>query len=172
MTTTTTASKSTQRPFVISRTLDAPREVVWQSWTERERLMKWFGPKGFTMPTAKMDFRPGGICHSCLRSPDGHEMWGKWVFREIVKPERLVFVHSFSDAAGGITRHPLSPTWPLEMLSTVTFEEQDGNTRLTLQWLPLNPTEEERKTFDSTHDGMKQGWTGTFEQLAEYLANA
>jgi len=169
---TTTSKDAAVRPFIISRTFDAPRELVWKAWTERERLMQWFGPKGFTMPVAKMDFRPGGICHSCLRSPDGHEMWGKWVFREIVKPERFVFVHSFSDEAGGITRHPMSPTWPLEMLSTVTFAEQNGRTLLTVQWLPLNPTDEERKTFDSSHDGMKQGWSGTFEQLADYLAKA
>jgi uncharacterized protein YndB with AHSA1/START domain len=160
------------RPFVISRNFDAPREMVWKAWAERERLMKWFSPKGFTMSVAKMDFRPGGICHSCLRSPDGREMWGKWVFREIVKPERLVFVHSFSDAAGGVTRHPMSPTWPLEMLTTVTFAEQVGKTVLTVQWLPLNPTEDERTTFDASRDGMNQGWTGAFEQLTAYLAEA
>ena len=84
MTTTTTPNKTTERPFVISRTFDAPRKKVWQAWTERERLMQWFGPKGFTMPVAKVDFRPGGTCHSCLRSPEGHEMWGKFIYREIV----------------------------------------------------------------------------------------
>lgn len=159
------------RPFIISHPCNASRELVWKAWTERERLMQWFGPKGFTMPVAKMDFRPGGICHSCVRAPDGREMWGKWVFREIVKPERFVFVHSFSDAAGGVTRHPMSPTWPLEMLSTVTFVEQNGRTLLTVRWLPLNPTDAERKTFDSSHEDMTRGWGGTFEQLADYLAN-
>ena len=170
MTTTTTPNKTTERPFVISRTFDAPRKKVWQAWTERERLMQWFGPKGFTMPVAKMDFRPGGTCHSCLRSPEGHEMWGKFIYREIVAPERLVYVQHFSDREGGITRHPLSPTWPLQMLTTVTFAEQNAKTLLTVHWLPLNPTDEERKTFDSAHEGMKHGWGGTFEQLAEYLA--
>ena len=158
------------REFVITRVFDAPRELVWQAWTERERLMQWFGPKGFTMSTAKMDFRPGGVFHYCLRSPDGKEMWGKFVYREIIAPEKIVLVNSFSDAAGGLTRHPMSPTWPLEMLSTTTFIEQGGKTTLTIKWKPLNPTEEERKTFDGAHGGMTQGWTGTFEQLAEYLA--
>jgi len=170
--TTTTPNQTTERPFIISRTLDAPRERVLKAWTERERLMQWFGPKGSTMPEAKMDFRPGGTCHSCLRSPDGREMWGKFIYREIAAPTRLVYVQHFSDRDGGITRHPLSSTWPLQMLTTVTFAEQDGKTLLTVRWVPLNPTVEERHTFDSAHEGMRQGWSGTFEQLAEYLANA
>jgi uncharacterized protein YndB with AHSA1/START domain len=158
--------------LVIMREFDAPRELVWKAWTERERLIQWFGPKGFTMPVAKIDFRPGGVCHSCLRSPDGREMWGKFIYREIVAPERLVYVQHFSNRDGGVTQQPMSPTWPLQMLTTVTVAEQKGKTLLTVQWLPLNPTDEERRTFDSAHEGMKQGWGGTFEQLAEYLAKA
>ena len=172
MTTTIVSAEPDERPFVISRTFDASRERVWKAWAERERLMQWFGPKGFTMPVAKMDFRPGGTCHSCLRSPEGHEMWGKFIYQEIVAPERLVYVQHFSDREGAVTRHPLSPTWPLQMLATVTFAGQDGRTRLTVQWLPMHPADEERQTFDSAHEGMKQGWGGTFEQLAEYLAKA
>ena len=164
------AEEVSTREFVITRVFNAPRELVWKAWTERDRLMQWFGPKGFSMSAAKMDFRPGGVFHYCLRSPDGKEMWGKFVYREIVAPERIVLVNSFSDENGGLTRHPMSPTWPLEMLSTTTFVEQGGKTTLTIKWKPLNPTEEERKTFDGAHGGMQQGWTGTFEQLAEYLA--
>jgi uncharacterized protein YndB with AHSA1/START domain len=159
-----------ERPFVISRTFDAPRELVWKAWTERKRLMEWFGPKGLTMPAAKMELWPGGTFHYCLCSPDGNEMWGKFTYRQIVAPERLVLVSSFSDEDGGITRHPLSPTWPLEMLSTTTLVERGGKTILTIECSPLDPTEEERQTFDGSHDNMNAGWSGTFEQLAEYLA--
>jgi uncharacterized protein YndB with AHSA1/START domain len=157
-------------PFVFSRTFDAPRELVWKAWTDRERLMQWFSPKGFTMSTAKLDFRPGGSFHYALKSPDGKEMWGKFIYLEIVAPDRIVLVNSFSDEKGGITRHPFSATWPLEMLSTTTLEEREGKTVVTVHWVPLKPTEAERKTFDSAHEGMKVGWTGTFDQLAEYLA--
>jgi uncharacterized protein YndB with AHSA1/START domain len=122
------------------------------------------------MPVAKMDFRPGGTCHSCLRTPDGHEMWGKFIYREIAKPERLVYEQHFSDAAGGITRHPGRATWPLHMLTTVTLAEQNGKTLVTAHWAPLDATEEERQTFDGAHGDMKQGWSGSFEQLADYLA--
>ncbi|HLP76987.1 MAG TPA: SRPBCC domain-containing protein [Candidatus Paceibacterota bacterium] len=157
------------KQFVISRTFDAPRERVWNAWTRREQLMRWFGPKGFKMPAAKMDFRPGGSFHYCLEAPDGNETWGKFVYREITVPERIVLVNSFSDEDGGVTRHPFAPSWPLEMLSTTTFDEDAGKTTLTLEWMPLNPTEGEQRTFDASHDGMKQGWKGTFEQLAEHL---
>ncbi len=161
--------KQTEGEFVITRVFDAPRELVWKAWTERERLMQWFGPKGFTMRVATLDLRPGGVFHYCLRSPDGHEMWGKFVYRDIAAPERIVLVNSFSDEKGNLTRHPMSPTWPLEMLSTTTFAEQAGKTTVTVRWSPLNATEAERKTFDISHDGMRIGWTGTFDQLDEYL---
>ena len=109
--------KNNTKPFVTSRTFDEPRDLVWKAWTERDRLMQWFGPTGFTMSRATLDFRPGGVFHYCLRTPDGKDMWGKFVYREIVPPERLVWVHSFSDEKGGLTRHPMSPTWPLESVS-------------------------------------------------------
>jgi uncharacterized protein YndB with AHSA1/START domain len=160
------------RPFIISRTFDAPRQLMWKAWSERRRLMEWFGPQGFKMPAGKMDFRPGGSFHYCMESPDGNEMWGKFVYREIIAPEKIVIVNSFSDEAGGIIRHPMSATWPLEMLSTFTLAEENGRTTATVHWVPLNATEEERKTFDTSHEAMKQGWTGTFDQLAAYLAKA
>jgi uncharacterized protein YndB with AHSA1/START domain len=156
--------------FVISRTFDAPRELVWKAFTDPEHMKNWWGPKGFAVRAARMDLRPGGSYHYCMRSPDGRDMWGKFGYREIVAPERIVFVNSFSDEKGGLTRHPMSPTWPLEMLSTFTFVEHEGKTTLTIRWVPLNATEAERKTFEDGRKGMHQGWTGTLDQLAEYLA--
>src|SRR5262249_19849622 len=108
--------------FVISRVFDAPRALVWKALTEPERMKQWWGPKGFKVIASKMDLRPGGIYHYGLQSPDGAPMWGKLTYREIAAPERLVFITSFSDEAGGITRHPMAPTWPLEMLSILTLE--------------------------------------------------
>ena len=157
-------------PFVISRVLDVPRDKVWKSWTEVERLKQWWGPKGFTVSHCTLDLRPGGLMHYCLRSPDGHDMWGRFVYREIAKPERLVWVNSFSDEKGGVTRHPMSPGWPREMLTTVSFAEQKGGTLVKVQWIPIDATEEERRTFEAGRDSMQQGWSGTFEQLEQYLA--
>jgi uncharacterized protein YndB with AHSA1/START domain len=167
-------SDTTNSPdFVISRVFDAPRDLVWKAFTEPERMKHWWGPKGFTVIASKMDLRVGGTYHYGMKAPDGSAMWGKFVFREITPPERMVFIDSFSDEAGGITRHPGSEKWPLEMLTTFTFEEQPGGkTKLTIRWAALNASEEEQKTFDASHDGMRMGWSGTMEQLEAYLAKA
>ena len=156
--------------FVISRVFDAPCERVWKAWTDPDRLKHWWGPKGFTVHHCTVDLRPGGVFHYGMKAPDGTPMWGKFIYREIVKPERLVFIVSFSDENGDISRHPWSPNWPLEMLSTVTFEEQGGKTTVTVRWAPHSATEAERKTFEEGRDSMRQGWTGTFDQFAAYLA--
>jgi uncharacterized protein YndB with AHSA1/START domain len=159
------------KPFVISRVFDAPRDRVWQAWTEVERLKQWFSPKGFTVIGAKMDFRPGGTYHYGLRMPSGQEFWGRFVYREIVKPERLVWINAFSDKDGGLSTHPMNPDWPREMLTTVRFKDLGGKTEVTIEWIPVDgSTELEIGTFDKGRDSMKGGWTGTMEQLTAYLA--
>jgi uncharacterized protein YndB with AHSA1/START domain len=166
-------TQSQSADFVITRSFDAPRELVWQCFIEPERMKEWWGPKGSVIVASKMDLRVGGTYLGAMRAGDGPVMWAKFVYREIAEPERLVWVHSFSDEAGGLTRHPMSPTWPLEMLTTVTFEEvAPGKTKLTLRWAPLNATAEEQKTFDAARDGMSGGWAGTFERLEAYLQTA
>jgi len=103
------------KDFVITRTFDAPRELVWKCFTEPERMKEWWGPKGSTIVASNMDLRVGGSYHGAMRDPQGNVMWAKFVYREVTAPERLVWEHSFSDEAGGLTRHPLSPTWPLKL---------------------------------------------------------
>ena len=163
----------TKGDFVISRVFEAPRELLWECFTDPERMKQWWGPKGVTVVAAKMDLRSGGTFHYGMSMPNGQVMWGKFVYREITAPERLVLVNSFSDEAGGITRHPMSPTWPLELLTTFTFEEEPGGkTKLTIRWSPINAAEAEQQTFEAGHDSMRQGWGGTFERLDAYLAEA
>ena len=157
-------------PFSISRVFQAPRALVFKVHTDPVHLARWFGPAGTQVIKADMDLRPGGTYHYGLRTQDGAEMWGKQVYQEVVAPERLVFVQSFSDKNGGLTRHPMAPAGPLEMLSRVTFEEDGpGRTKLTVQWEPLNASAEERKAFDGARDGMDGGFKGTFDQLEAYL---
>lgn len=156
-------------PFEISRTYDAPRSKVWQAWTEPSRLKQWWGPRGFKVHTAKVDLRPGGTYLYGMTAPDGSDMWGKFVYREIKAPEKLVFVVSFSDAQGGVTRHPMSPGWPQYILSTVTFTESAGKTKVAISWIPHEASEEERRIFEEGRASMTQGWTGTLDQLQTYL---
>jgi uncharacterized protein YndB with AHSA1/START domain len=163
---------STGREFIISRVFNAPRDMVWAAFTQAEHLAHWWGPKGFKMVECKLDLRPGGLFHYGMQAPDGSVMWGRWVFREIVRPERLAFVISFSDPDGGVTRHPFAPVWPAEMLGTSTFAEQDGKTLLTSRTIAFNASEEERNAFEAGFDSMEKGFGGTFDQLDAYLAKA
>lgn len=159
------------KPFETSRVFDAPRDKVWKAWTETDRLKQWWGPAGFKVHTCKVDLRPGGLFLYGMTAPDGTDMWGRFVYREIKAPQKLVFITSFSDAKGGVTIHPWSPNWPREIHSTVLFEEQGGKTKVTVQWLPADGSSElERKTFEEGRDSMTQGWGGTMDQLKDYLS--
>jgi len=159
--------------FAIFRVLDAPRERVWAALTDPEQMKQWWTPQNFTMIAMNMDFRPGGFLHMGMQSGEGYKMWGKFVYEEIVPAERLVFINSFSNKDGDITRHPIVPTWPKQTKITVTLKpEDDGKTRLNVRWTPHNATEVEQKTFDVSHVGMQATWGGTFDRLAVYLERA
>jgi uncharacterized protein YndB with AHSA1/START domain len=161
------------KPFVISREFAAPQALVWKAWTEKERMQQWWGPKGVKMTLHTFDLRPGGMNHYAMTMPDGKEMWGRAIYRDIVAPKRLVWINSFSDAQGGVTRHPLSKDpWPLQLLTTMELAERDGKTTVTITWTPYESTEEENNTFEAARPNMQGGWGGTFDQLATYLADA
>ena len=156
--------------FFITRTFDAPRDLVFRVWTDAGHLKHWWGPKGMTVEHCTSDLRPGGAMHFALRDPGGTMMWARWIYRAVVPPERLVFVSSFSDEEGGVTRAPFfDGGWPLEVLSTLTFTERDGRTTITMVGVPVNASEAERATFKEAHASMQGGWTGTLDQLATYL---
>lgn len=162
---------ASSRPFVASRVLDAPRDQVWRYFTDPAELKQWWGPKGVKIVKSDMDLRLGGRYLYGMQTPDGTVMWGRQVFREITPQQRLEFINGFSDEAGGLTRHPLSATWPLEMMSVFTFEDMPGGkTKFSVHWSPHNATAEERDTFDNGHDSMTKGWGGTMDQLETYIA--
>lgn len=155
--------------FEINRTFNAPRDLVFQVWTNPEHLKNWWGPKGFTIDVSKFDLQPGGNFHYRMRDEDGHEMWAKFVFREIAGPEKLVFVTSFSDPEGNTVRAPFSELIPLEILYSATFTEQDGQTTVNMIGVPIHATEEEVQFFQSMHESMQQGFGASFTQLSQYL---
>jgi len=157
--------------FRMSRRFAARRADVWRAFTQPAAIQQWLSPAGFTSSVAAFDLRPGGMLHYCMRGGDGLEMWGKWTFREIEAEERLVAIISFSDAAGGLTRHPMNALWPLESLATSRFTDDDGGTLVSLLWEPINETPEERAAFAASHDEMRMGWGGTYDKLADYLAH-
>jgi uncharacterized protein YndB with AHSA1/START domain len=164
-------SADTAGDFLITKIVDAPRERVWKAWTEPKQLEQWWGPKGFKAKVIKLDLKPGGMFLYRLSSPEGEEIWGKFIYKEIAPPERLVFIVSFSDADAGMTRHPMRPDWPLEIMSTVSLTETaDGKTAVTVRWTPHEATQKERDNFEEGRESMKHGWAGTFELLVEYLS--
>ena len=160
-----------QNELVITRKLNAPRSLVFQVWSEESHLRNWWGPAGLEWVESKLDFRPGGIFHYCMRTPEGDVMWGKFVFHEIEAPERIVFVNSFSDPEGNTVRAPFSPVFPIEVRNELLFTEEDGQTLITLRGRPINATQEELDFFNQMKDSMNQGFNGTFTQLETYLAS-
>lgn len=169
------AANTASKDFVIARVLDAPRDLVWRCFTQVEHLKQWWGPKGVKIAKANVDFRVGGSFHYAMQPPSGDIMWGKMAYREITPQDRIEFINSFSDEAGGVTRHPMAPGWPMQMLSTFIFEDMpDGKTKFTVRWSPYEATPEEQAIFDSDQSrvSMTNGWTGTLEKLEAYLATA
>ena len=158
--------------LAITREFDAPRDLVWKAWTEPERLATWWGPPGSEIRVKGLDLRAGGAFLYSMQTPNGPEMWGKFVYREVSPQDCLVFVNCFSDEKGGLTRNPWIATWPLEILNTLTLVERDGKTTLTLQGGPINATADELQAFAAGVSGMRQGFAGTFKQLDRYLAEA
>jgi len=160
-------AESTGQALVIERVFDAPRELVWKAWTEPERIMRWWGPKGYTSPACKIDLRVGGRYLYCMRSPEGQDLWSTGVYREIVPFERMVCTNSFADENGNVvpaSDYGITTDLPLEMLATVTFEDLGGKTKLTLR--------HEGFPAGEMSEMAQAGWNETFDKLAESLAKA
>jgi uncharacterized protein YndB with AHSA1/START domain len=157
-----------EQELVLTRVFAAPRELVFQAWTEPEHLARWFGPRDSTLPFCKMDVRPGGVLHFCHRFSQA-DVWVKGAFDEVVEPSRLVFTLGFVDRKGNPGQHPSFPDWPPDarLVTTVTFAEQEGKTKLTLHQIIVAPTPS--KAFAVERRMARQGWTESLERLTELL---
>ena len=147
------AALFTERELVITRIFEAPRRLVFKLWTEPEHLARWWGPRGFTLISGRMDVRPGGTWSRSLRSPDGSVIRKHGVYHELVTPERLVMTYITDDAAGN--------PGP-ETLVSVTFADLGGKTRLTLRQTGFQSVAE--------RDDHRRGWTGALGSFAAYLS--
>lgn len=104
-----------------------------------------------------------------MTTPDGLQLWGKWIFRDINQPEKLTLIQSFSNAEGSLGSHPMVPVWPKHTLSTMTLKEVGDKTELLLEWQTYEASAEEIEALNSAFDSMTQGWGSTFENLENYL---
>jgi uncharacterized protein YndB with AHSA1/START domain len=155
------AKPVSRNEIVITREFDAPRALVFQAWSKAEHLVEWWAPQGATTPYCTIDFRVGGKLHFCMRLADGRDIWGFGHFREIVFPERIVYLDAFADAQGNPvppTHYGFSAAHPAESLVTVTFAEHGGSTRLTLRHAVGDGVPEQ--------SDMRQGWNQMFDKLA------
>jgi uncharacterized protein YndB with AHSA1/START domain len=144
---------------VITRILDAPRDLVFKAWTDPKHLARWWGPKWFTNPVCEVDVRPGGAIRIDMRAPDGVVYPMKGVFHEVVEPERLVFTSSALEDEDGNPR--------LENLNTVTFAEHEGKTKLTVRAVVVKA----EPGSEGALAGMEEGWSQSLDSLTELLAS-
>ncbi len=162
---TKNTANETER-MVITRVFDAPRELVWKAWTDPKYVMQWWGPKGFTAPVCKIDFRVGGKFLCCMRAPDGAEGWNGGEYFEIVPFEKIVYSMYFADADGnkvdpaqlGIEHEGMD-----DAHDVVTFEDLgNGRTKVTLIG---NESMESAK-----ESGQVEGWNEILDKVAAVVA--
>ncbi|HVZ80258.1 MAG TPA: SRPBCC family protein [bacterium] len=157
--------------FVINRSFQAPLELMYDLWTRPEHVARWVPPTGFTMKFIEVDMRPGGKSFYSMTDASGqHTMYGKTQYLEFTKPNRIVYTQQFADAKGNVAKHPMAPTWPETMRTTVLLTaEGPEQTRVTVIWEPVDPSAAETDTFIKARSGMHGGWTGSFDKLDEYI---
>jgi len=153
--------------MVITRIFDAPRELVWKAWTDPKYVMQWWGPKGFTAPVCKIDFRVGGKFLCCMKSPDGQVVgWNAGEYFEIVLHEKIVYSMYFADSEGNKVdpaQYGIEGEAITDAHDVVTFEDfGDGQTKLTL--IGNESMESARNS------GQVEGWKETLDKVAEVVA--
>jgi uncharacterized protein YndB with AHSA1/START domain len=147
---------TSDREILLSRDFDAPREIVFQAWTDRQHVGKWWGPQGFTTTTHEMEVRPGGIWRFIMHGPDGRDYKNKIVFLEVERPSRLVYKHAGEEDTEEVKFH-----------TTVTFADVAGKTRITLRMVFDTPAERDRVEREF---GAVEGGKQTLARLADHLA--
>lgn len=156
--------EDTQKELTLTRTFDAPRDVVFKAWTDQKLVQQWWGPRGVTNPTCEWEARPGGSIHIVMLAGEelgpmkGQEWPMTGEFKEVEAPEKLVFTGNAIVAGKEILQH----------LTTVTLTEQDGKTHMTVHIVVTKATPEAAGPLK----GMEMGWNQQLEKLGEFLQNA
>jgi uncharacterized glyoxalase superfamily protein PhnB/uncharacterized protein YndB with AHSA1/START domain len=157
--------KKAKDAIVITRTFNAPLELVWDAWSKPEHYKRWWGPEGFTCPYADIDFRKGGKYLSSMRASDGNEYWGTGEFREIIPLKKIVYTDNFADDKGNIVSgdyYGMEGDWSKDMFVTITFEEVNGKTKMILQHEGLPAGEHSRNA--------KTGWEESLNKMERFLS--
>lgn len=160
--------------FIINRSFTAPVELMYDLWAKPENLCRWLPPSGFDMEFVNKDIRVGGRSLFRMFNKEGMAMFGSITYKEMTKPERLVYVQDFRDAKDQPALPPMASVWPKYMKTTVTFTvETPQETRVTVEWEPaVGSSVAEIAAFVEERGGMTQGWTGSFDKLDEVIAKS
>ncbi len=153
-----------KRQVVITRVLNAPRELVFKAFTDPKHLVRWYAPVGCTLHIASFDAREGGAFHTCIRSTQHHDCWCKGIFLEVAEPKRLVYTMAVADEQGNLVSPAdagMDPEWPAETVLTITFEEHDGSTKVTLHQTALESVAKRTGAYPS--------WLQMLDNLEEEL---
>ena len=157
-----------QEGLKIVREFKAPKELVFDAFSTAEAFAEWWGPVGMPVTVKHFDFKKGGKAHYKMEGA-GKTMWGLFKYENIERPDLVEFINSFSDEEGNICKAPFPIEFPLEIFNRILLEENNGVTTLTLHGHPVNATPEQEATYYSMTENMTQGFTGTFDQLEQYL---
>lgn len=157
-------AKESEPQVLITRIFDAPRELVFNAWTDPKSLLKWHAPNGCSILYRSIDVRTGGTFHSCIKIPNGDECWCRGIYLEVKKPERIVYTIGLADAEG-IAAQPAAvgkdPDWPAETTVSVTFDDLDGKTKLTLRQSVSEAV--------AKRTGAHPSWLQMLDRLLEHL---
>ena len=150
--------------MVVTRVFDAPRELVWKAWTDPKYVMQWWGPKGFTSPVCKIDFRVGGKFLFCMRTPDGQEGWNGGEYHEIVPYEKIVSSMYFADSQGNRIELEGTEHEAVEGVHDIVLFEDLGNGQTKLTFIGNEPME------SAKNSGQLEGWKETLDKVAAVVA--
>ena len=166
----TDENEITVEPTILTREYIAPRQLVFDAWTQVDHLKNWQFPQtGFKCEYIKTDIKLGGSTLHKMIAPNGLEMWLLTKYEEIIAPEKLVFRQYMSNESGEILPNPQMPNWPKELRTTILLTEADDKTQLELIWQPINPSKEEAETFEASRPEHGKGWGAGLDQLINYL---
>lgn len=165
-----TSTNQTERTgLTIVRQFKAPKTLVFNAFSDETAFAEWWNPVGMPVTVINLDFKKGGKLHYKMEG-NGQQMWGVMHYQNIIQPDLIEFINSFSDEHGNVCKSPFPIDFPHEIFNRLTLEEKDGITTLTLSGRPINATPEQEAVYFSMLANMNQGFAGTFDQLEAYLA--
>lgn len=163
-TTSSSGLAAHSQPIQITRYFDLPLNTLWKAWSEPESFKKWWGPNGYSCPSATLDFREEGKLLVCMKEDaTGQEHWSTGTYKEIVPQKKIVMTDSFSDSKGNIVNANelgFSGEWPNEMMVTLEFGQSEGRSSV---WLKHEGIPAEM------FDDCIKGWEECFDKLEKNL---